>query len=251
MERFGQTMEKFKIVLALWCVCLLCSFFLIACGSTGVPDETATLSPTETYLQATSDEDLVKYFDKATEIRDKGWNFGFSNPADIDSNELFRFANLSGDTELLLSWYNASEQMYYIPVSDITGILDRYLEGYVFNPGEVKYADYNPKDEVLVARALGFGRPGEFSFLVQKSAVDRDTVLVRLRSTMEGFDDFYAEVTARITETGPKFLSCRQIESIEQLQAEEEVSLLRNIAFYKSLSDDELTHKIASDLDLF
>jgi hypothetical protein len=207
-------MKKIRTTLILWGICLLCPFFLNACGSATVPE---TPSLAETYLQATSDEDLIDCFLGATEIRGNGKDMGFSDPADISSDELFRFANRMDDHDapLSLTWYDASAQMFYIPVADINKILSAYLEGYVFNPTEIKYADYDPENDLLVARTLGFGFPGGPTFLVQKSVVDRDdTILVRLRLTMDGFDDTYAEITAKITETGPKFLNCRQIDEM-------------------------------------
>jgi hypothetical protein len=206
-------MKKFKRTLTLWGICLLCPFSLNACGSAVIPGETETPSSAETYLQTTSDEDLIDCFLVAAEIRGNGKDMGFSDPADISSDELFRFANLSDDPDAHMSvtWYDKSDQMYYIPVADINKMLSVYLEGYVFNPAEVKYADYDSENDLLVARAIGFGSAHGLAFLDQKSALDRDTVLVRLRLTRDGIVEAYAEITAKITETGPKFLNCRQV----------------------------------------
>ncbi len=191
-------MRQKLFVLPLVVALLLC---LGACGKS-----TAKSTPAEQYLNSISDEDLLNQFEKACYIG-TGGTMGFAQVSDISSDDLYRFANMTVDLDMMNRWYQNTDQKYHIPLSDITVLLDRYFEGYTFVPNGIKHINYYDEEKKeLVAAALGGDMGAWKPSFVSKEAVGDDLIKVQLH------DDYSPEydiiITAKTTETGIKFLSC-------------------------------------------
>jgi hypothetical protein len=188
------------------CFCLLLS----ACGvATSTDEGEAIQTPAEKYLQETSVEDIFDYFVMACNVG-TGEFFGFASPEQISTDDLFRFAMMSGDTDESLArskaWYSEPDKLYFIPVKDVTAILDCYFEGYKFVPEELhRWVNrYDKEKSQFETTALGFGT-GAFSPSFHRAfPLNLDIIQVEIA-------DMYSNgciVTGKITDSGVKFMSC-------------------------------------------
>ncbi len=217
-------MRKSSLAWAMACLLLgLCACGVQQTGNGGLPTnlpattgkQEAKTEFAESYLDETSEEDILDYFVKAAYVG-TGGSFGFSSPEEISPDDLFRFAVLAADPAKEAGWYRESDKTYRIPLADITGILDACFEGYVLKPEDVTYADYRDDEKVFTASALGFGTGATLYYLSEKAVVDGETVRVVIG------DEYGPDVTAtaRVTGSGVKFLSCRLADSSEGADSE-------------------------------
>ena len=159
-------------------------------------------TPAQIYLETHSQEEIRNCFLKATYITD-----GFSSVADISEEELFRFAVLISDHGGT-AWYHAENSQYQIPVADVQELLDRTLENCVFDPTALdSYAVYDAETEQLVAEALGFSTGNNECILISAEIREDEHIRVVLSDTTNLLQ---AEVIARVSDEGVRFLSCNK-----------------------------------------
>jgi len=172
-----------------------------------VYDRMPTLTPAQRYLRDTPDADILAHFVKSVDIG-TGANFAFSTPAEITSDDLYRFAVIYGDFDGGMAWYNREDQKFYIPLADITDCLDAYLTGYVFVPEEVMYVVYDQENERFITEATGFGGMQSDFILTYTSAIGYDTVRVRMENWFDGEHVSDIVIAAKIVDGRALFESC-------------------------------------------
>lgn len=159
------------------------------------------------YLNENSRENVASHFVTATYISTDGI-LGFSQVSEISTNELFRFAvlvNSSGG----IQWYDQQLNAYFIPVDDICNLLDKYFEGYVFNPSELTmYASYDADQDAFLSDALGFGTGSANFSLINIVAIDHENIEVEFA---DDTTTMRVVVCGKITEAGAKFTSCQSM----------------------------------------
>jgi len=168
-------------------------------------------TPAVGYLGRAAEEELFNYFIKATYLG-SGENFGFADPLEISTDDLFRFAGLA-ESDRIDAMYDAGDELYYIPLSDITEILDGYLEEYNFIPAELFHAKYDSKTGLCTTSHLGFGASAGNYALFSAQVVGWDLLEVLLSFAYEDAPvDVYIEnlivIRGKVTDDGVKFISC-------------------------------------------
>lgn len=162
----------------------------------------AGASPAEEYLEDNSQEQIFEDFVPATTIMIAN-RAGFPDPASIPSSDLWGFFTLVAGDEIDAG-YNPDEKQYYVPASTVREILDGYLEGYVFEPSQVGYAEYAPQTDMFTFPAYSYGSGKTEPVFWQAQALDKDTVQVEF-SNRFGDNEI---VTGKITDGGVRYLSC-------------------------------------------
>ena len=82
-----------------------------------------------------------------------------------------------------------------------------YLDGYVIEPEALTWAEYDAERDAVATGDPGFGTSVDRLFLDEVTVLDDVTVRVRIKHVFDG-QPYFMLVTARITETGAKFVSC-------------------------------------------
>jgi len=159
-------------------------------------------TPAEEYLKNTAQEQIFEDFVPATTIMIAN-RAGFPDPASIPSSDLWGFFTLVAGDEIDAG-YNPDEKQYYVPESTVRETLDGYLEGYVLDPAQVGYADYDPQTAMFTCPACSYGSGMTEPVFWQAQALDKDTVQVEF-SNRFGDNEI---VTGKITDNGVRYLSC-------------------------------------------
>ncbi len=191
------------------------------------PSTPAMTQPLEQALKL-SDEELVNNYCAGIDLA-LADNLLFSQAKDIPSETLYTFfcyitSPSEGSVNIQEQWYNKTDDKYHVPIADIEAVLDRYFDGYHFDPAQLipyfaeasppQHDVYQPQTKEIVIGGLG-GFGGErFPKLAAKEHLSDDT----LKLTVDYYDDQYTEVfytkayTIRFTEEGYQYLSIQKVE---------------------------------------
>jgi hypothetical protein len=215
----GEKMKKIAYGLLLL---LISAILLSGCSSQSLPSGNGSPAPAPAGVQGLEqalklpDEELVDKYCSGLDLC-LGDSLLFAEAKDISSETLFTFfCYITSSPEYEENyqdkkWYNKADNNYRVPVADIEEILNRYFDGYNFDPAQID--GYQPQTKEIVSGGLGGFGGGRFPQLAQKEQLKNDT----LRLTVDYYDDAYKTVfytkiyTIGFTADGYQYLSIKKV----------------------------------------
>ena len=204
----------------LFFIMLVAASLMSGCAKEALPAAEANLPGAPTMAQPLeqalklSDEELANKYCSTIDLVLK--DLLFSQAKDIPTETLYTFfcyiTGSGGYSEnIQQQWYNQAEDNFHVPIAGIEAVLDRYFDGYHFDP--TKLDGYQPETKEIVIGGLGGFGGGRFPKLAAKEQLSDDT----LKLTVDYYDDQYTEVfytkayTIRFTEEGYQYLSIKMV----------------------------------------
>ncbi|AFM02429.1 hypothetical protein Desde_4168 [Desulfitobacterium dehalogenans ATCC 51507] len=180
-----------------------------------IPSAPAMAQPLAQALKL-SDEELVYEYCSGIDLA-LADNLLFTQAKDIPTETLYIFfcyitSPSEGSENIQEQWHNKTDDKYHVPIADIENVLNRYFDGYHFDPAQID--GYQPQTKEIVIGGLGGFGGGRFPKLVSKEQLSDDT----LKLTVDYYDFDYTEVfytkvyTIRFTEEGSQYLSIQKAE---------------------------------------
>lgn len=129
--------------------------------STVVSSEESSQAPS--FLASHSEQDLQYLFTMISSVAlpnipdatDPYPYYGFQDTSKLSSNGLYNFFLVFCDDKDAISYWHEEDNRYYIPLSFVRKTLDRYFEGYEFNPEDITYeCGYQAKEQVFVTPGI-------------------------------------------------------------------------------------------------
>ncbi len=176
--------------------------FLLTLTSCQANEQTAT----EIYLANHSEQEIVDYFSEAALFY-----CNFNNTKDIPEKNLYTFAMFHEKD----SWFNETEQTFYIPIADIYEILNSYIDDYNLPVEwfeENFEENYDSDNQQIIAGAIGMGTGCTDYSLISIEIINADSIKVTLLEYCADYDlnDYSSNIyiTAQIINGSAKFTSC-------------------------------------------
>lgn len=180
------------------------------------PDYTAA----EQFLSEKNDHDLLSMLEyvRTTQLHPGNKiRRGFAAASELSSDDLYNFfLNVFESDISMPPCFQESDQNYHIPVQTVTDTLDRYFEGYHFNPTQVTLLDaYNAQENAFIqADVVGFGLGPSWLEITKKEAISSDMVQLKAIDYNKADDPESNEISAsytlvlKITQDGYRYVSC-------------------------------------------
>jgi hypothetical protein len=189
----------------------LCIISLILLLITLTSCQTNEQTEAEIYLANHSEQDIVDYFSEAALFY-----CDFNDTKDIPEKNLYTFAMFHERD----SWFDETEQTFYIPIADIYEILNSYIDDYnlPIEWFENKFeGEYDTTNQIITAQAIGMGTGCTSYAFINAEIIDTQNIKIILLEYCEDYAlDAYSSniyITAQIVNGNAKFTSYKRNKS--------------------------------------